>query len=220
MNPMDLPGLERLLEVCRRLKRTLLTAPPGRAPPLTGTQILGHPLDPMLAAFYARLGKAMFAADVAGMGLFQLDDTVNELETQNRQWQSDWQEQSPVPLFVFGGEPGMAYYYATVPGLADAEGRQPVVRVDPYEDLFALPIASNVDRLFHAYSLFLEALQAQPDPGLFGTSLVFPWDVADVLARDERLVELMRAGHFNSLMPLHDPSVREWVARVLGSRGQ
>jgi hypothetical protein len=220
MEPMDLPGLERLLEVCGRLGRTLLTAPAGHSPPRAGTRILGHALDPMLAAFYARFGKAMFAADVAGMGLFQFDDTLNELEAQNRQWQSDDQQQFPVPLFVFGGEPGMAYYYATVPGLADAEGRQPVVRIDPYEDPFALPIASSVDQFFLAYSRYLEALQAQPDPGLLGTSLVFPWDVADVLARDEPLVESMRARRFDSLLPVHDTSVHEWVARVTGSHGE
>lgn len=220
MSPMDLPGLERLLEVCQRLELELITTPPGEAPPMAGTHVGGYPLDPILAAFYARYGKAIFAPDVAGLGLLQLDDTVNELETDNQQWRSDWQERLPVPLFVFGGEPGLAYSFVTVPGLADAEGRQPVVRVDPYEEPHALPIASNVDRLFHAYSCFLEALQAQPDPGLFGTSLVFPWDVADVLARDERLVALMRAGHFDSLMHLRDPSVREWVARILGSHGE
>ncbi|WP_257457835.1 hypothetical protein [Archangium lipolyticum] len=218
MKQMDLPGLERLLEVCQRLKRTLLTTPPGGSPPLAGTRILGHPLDPMLAAFYARFGKAMFAADVAGMGLFQLDDTVNHLEAQNRQWQSDYQEQLPVPLFVFGGEPGMAYYYATVPGLADAEGRQPVVRVDPYEDPFALPIASDVDHLFDSYSRYLETLMAHPDYADYGSAaLTFPRGIPDILARDERLVRLLRSGRFDPVLTNDD--CREWAAQLTGSPG-
>ena len=178
-----------------------------------------HSLDPDLAAFYARFGKAVFAADVAGMGLFQLDDTVNELEARNRQWRSSWQERLPVPLFVFGGETGLACYYATVPGLADAEGRQPVLCIDTHEDPYALPLASNVDRLFDTYSRYLEALLAHPDSEEDGAAaLPFPWDVPEILAQDGRLVELMRAGCFDSLMP-HDASTRAWAARVVGSRG-
>jgi hypothetical protein len=221
MSPMDLPGLERLLEMCQRLELELITTPPAPTHPMAGACVGGYPLDPILAAFYARFGKAIFAPDVGGIGLLQLDDTVDELETQNQQWRSDWQAQLPVPLFVFGGEPGSAYSLVTVPGLADAGGRQPVLLVDLHEEPHALPIASNVDRLFHSYSCFLEALVTHPDYADYPASaLVFPWDVTDVLARDERLVELMRAGHFDSLMHLRDPSVREWVARVTASRGQ
>jgi hypothetical protein len=48
--------------------------------------------------------------------------------------------------------------------------------------------------------------------------LTFPWDVTGVLARDERLVELMRAGRFDSLMKHVDGSTRRWAAKVMGSR--
>jgi hypothetical protein len=173
----------------------------------------------MLAAFYARFGKAVFTPESAGMGLFQVDDTANELETQNQLWRQFEQQHMSMPLFVFGGETGLAHYYATAPELADAAGHQPVLRVDTYEDPYALPIASNVDRFFDTYSRYLEALVTHPDyDEERGAALIFPWGVPHLLARDERLVALMRAGHFDPVLPKDpDGSVRRWVAQVVGA---
>lgn len=218
MMQMALPGLERLLDVCRRLRLSLLTLPPGQVPPASGTRMGGLPLDPMLAAFYARFGKAVFAAEIGGMGLVQLDDTVNELEAQNREWQRDWPERFPVPVFLFGGEPGLAYSYATLPGLADAEGLQPVVRVDTHEEPYALPVASNVDAFFAVYSRYLEALVAHPDYAQEGSAaLTFPRGVPHLLAQDTRLVELMRSGCCEPLLGTDEN--RAWVARVVAAHG-
>ncbi|MFL5358618.1 hypothetical protein [Archangium sp.] len=113
------------------------------------------------------------------------------------------------------------YTYATVPGLADGWGRQPVVQVNTYEyEPLVMPVASNVDRFFDSYSRFLEALVADPYYQETGeTSLVFPWHATDILARDERLVELMRAGRFDMLMRNGDDEERRWAARVMGTQG-
>lgn len=210
---ISLPGLDCLLEVCRRLNLDVTTTPPCRVPPVAGTPVADTPLDPVLAAFYSRFGRAVFATQAAGMGLFRVEDDVNELEEENRKWKESWQERLPLQLFVFGGETGLAQYFATVPALADGKGRQPVVEINVYEEPYALPIASDVDRFFEAYARYLEELLAQPDYEEYGAAaLSFPWRVPEILARDGRLVEMLRAGRFAAL--LGDDEVREWVRQV------
>jgi hypothetical protein len=212
---MELTGLERLMRTCQRLKFALRTLPPGQHPPAAGTLVMGHPLDPLLAAFYARLGQALFATDVTGMGLYRFDDIINELEYENNRWVRDWQEFFTLPLFAFGGETGLAYTYATVPSLADSQGVQPVVRVCRHEQPYALPIASSVDRFFDTYASYLEELAAHP---LFeedgGAALAFPWEIPHVLARDTRLVELLRTGRFEALLRTNEET-RQWVESIL-----
>jgi len=217
MAKIVLPGLERLMDVCRKLAFRLVVEPAGRMPPKAGMLLGKLPLDPILATVYAHIGQAAFATDVAGFILFQHNDTAHDLERHNAWWREDWQEEFALPLVIFGGEPLLAHYYATVPALADARGYQPVVRAETYEQPYALPLASNVDRLFDTYSHYLEALVATPGYESEGaTALVFPWDVPHLLSRDERLVELMRAGRFDSLMKSTD-EVRQWVANVVGT---
>jgi hypothetical protein len=219
MSTDELPGLNRLMDVCQRLGLYLHVEPPGGRPPTAGSLIQGLPLDPVLATVYARVGKAAIATDVAGIILAQVDDSTNELESDNRWWGESGQRRLALPLFLFGGEPGMACYYATVPGVEDAEGRQSVVRVDTYEEPYALPVASNVDRFFETYAIYLEALVGHPDyrePG--DTPLSFPLGVPELLARDARLVEWLRAGRFAPLMKDTD-EVRQWAARVVDPRG-
>lgn len=218
MEPMRLPGLERLVEVCRRLGLRLSTAAPARSPLRAGSPVAGHPLDPLLASFYSQWGKAMFASDVAGLGLYSVDDRENELERQNQWWSGSWQPRLMTPVFIFGGEPGLAHYFATVPSLADARGCQPVVHVNTYEleGPYAMPIASDVNRLFEVYSRYLETLLATPDFARDGDAvLAFPWEVPELFAQDERLVQLIRAGHFDALMP--GPEERAWAARVVAA---
>jgi hypothetical protein len=81
-----------------------------------------------------------------------------------------------------------------------------------------MPVASNVDRFFDSYSRYLEAVVADPRYLETGEKeLYFPWDATEILARDERLVELMRAGRFDALMKNGDDSTRRWAAKVMGS---
>jgi hypothetical protein len=73
-----------------------------------------------------------------------------------------------------------------------------------------------VDRFFDSYSRYLETLVTDSRFLESGeTDLLFPWDAAEILARDERLVELMRAGHFDLLMRNRDDSTRRWAAKVM-----
>jgi hypothetical protein len=173
----------------------------------------GHSLDPQLAALYARYGRGSFASDIY---FLRADDSENQLETQNAWWREAWQSHLADPLFIFGGVASLAYYFATVPGLADAQGLQPVVEVDTYslDGLYALPLASSVDRFFDTYARYLELAGATPGFQEDGLSvLAFPWAVPQVVGRDERLVQLIREGRFDSLMP--DAESRAWAAEVV-----
>ena len=161
----------------------------------------------------------MFAASSAGVVLLRVDDDVNELESENRLEPGSPLERLAFPVFIFGGEPGLAYSYATVPSLADEQGLQPVVLVDTYEEPYALPVASNVDMFFDTWSRYLEALVAQPDYTQYGSAtLTFPWGTPHLLAHDRKLVGLLRAGRFQPLMKKTDSTAR-WVAQVLSSTG-
>lgn len=213
---MELPGLERLMEVCRRLSLRMETSPPARSPIQAGTHVEGLPLDPLLAAVYARMGFAAFATDIAGIVLHPWDDNNRQLEEQNRWWSETYQKQLPVPTFVFTGEPHLAYHYATVPSLADEGGYQPVVWVDVYEEPCAFPIASNVDRFFETYSRYLEALVDLPKAREEGASLLaFPLGCADIIGRDARLVAQLRSGHFDPLM--NGTEAKNWARKVVAA---
>lgn len=217
----ELPGLRRLLQTCTRLQFALKTTPPATRPPAAGALFDGQPLDPLLAAFFQQFGEAWFATDRAGVIIGRIDDSGNELDSENQRWRSVFQDKLVLQVLVFGGEPGMAYRYATLPELADENMYQPVVRVDTYEAPFALPIASNVDKFFELYSRYLEQLAATPGYKE-NVVLTFPWDVPHLLARDKRLVELMQDGAFEPLLSPSaraDESVQEWLRQILDAAG-
>ena len=218
MELVALSGLERLMEVCQRLNLSLETLPPAREPLKAGRLLEGLPFDPVLASVYARLGLANFATELtaAGWRLKRSDDQVHKLEEENKRWGARWWEELGEPMIVFGCD---LYTYATVPRLADERGRQPVVQVDTYEEPYILPVASNVDRFFDTYSRYLEAVVADPDyQQTEDSDLLFPWDATEILARDERLVELMRSRRFDELMKNKKTSedVRHWFEKVCG----
>ena len=130
---------------------------------------------------------------------------------------------------VFGNE--MLYRYATVPELASPEGVQPVIRVDPYEDIHALPVASDLDRFFDTYSRYIEIMVEDPDYRASGVAWVrFPYDVPELLARDRPLVSMIKEGRFDRWMYESDKtgrfdaagreSTRAWVIEILHHSGQ
>lgn len=215
MEYMPLPGLERLLAVCERVRLSVRIEPPGRLPPPAGKWVSGLPLDPELAAFYARYGGASFASDIY---LLRVNDEEDQLEEKSQWWREDWQGRVGMPLLVFGGVASLAYSFATVPGLPDAQGRQPVVQVDTYnlDGPTLLPLASSVDRLFDTYSRYLEELVAHEDFQERGVAaLNFPWKVPHLMARDFRLVQLIREGHSNLFLPGLEG--RAWATQVLAA---
>jgi hypothetical protein len=160
----------------------------------------------------------VFAYKLMGLSLMQSNDDEHRLEANNKLWRENHWDELGMPVIVFAGE---VYTYATVPSLADEWGRQPVVEVNTYEldGLHVLPVASNVDRFFDNYSRYLEAVVASPRYQEAGENdLHFPWHMGELLARDERLVELLRAGRFEPLMKNVDEQERQWAAKVMGAR--
>ncbi len=190
---------------------------PWEGAPTAGSLVLGRPLDPMLAAFYSRLGGLLLYLNLY---VAPCDGQVNGILRANEQ-ESDWPEPFR-SLLIFGGEEASAYRHATVPSLADAQGFQPVVKVDPYEDFYALPIASNVDRFFDTYARYLEFIYEMPDfSGDRGTWPVFPWEVPEIIATDRTLMGMIVEGRFDFLMFQEgvearrvNEEVRAWIAKL------
>lgn len=214
----SLPGLQRLLDICQEHGVALDSLPPGRSAPLAGGLFMGQPFDPLLAAAFERFGELMQGPWHAL--LVRCDDAVNALAMENEDSRKYWPERFQ-SLTVFGLE--MRYRYATVPELASSEGFQPVIWINPYEDIYALPIASNVDRFFETYSRYLEVVADEPEfQQEQEPSVSFPWEVQELLRADGRLVELLGAGKFDPWMysgyRRTDEQVRQWAAKVQAGR--
>jgi hypothetical protein len=218
MNEISLPGLERLLAVCEKYPVRATMRKPWGGAPTAGTLLLGRPMDPMLAAFYSRLGGLRLDRDFY---VNACDEQVNGILLANEQVQSYWPEPFR-SLLLFGGKEALAYTFATVPSLADAQGFQPVVEVNPYEDFYALPIASNVDRFFDTYARYLELIYQTPELSEErGAWPVFPWEVPELIAADRALMGMLVEGRFDFLMfqegveaQRANKEIREWIARL------
>jgi hypothetical protein len=221
-----LPGLSRLLEVLRRHGVPFETLPPGRTTPRTGELISGLPMDPLLAIAFSQVGKLVVGRD--DWLLLRCDDERNGFLEENK----DWCEQFPHEfwpdhfrsLMIFGQE--MLYRFATMPVLAGPDGLQPVVHVDPYEEIYALPVASDLDRFFETYSRYVEVANEDPDYKTRGVAgAVFPWHVPELIGRDRPLVEMIKAGRFDPWMYERNKNgkrdedsiatTREWINKVL-----
>jgi hypothetical protein len=214
MSTTQLPGLDRLLTVCQEQGIVLHHLPPGGMAPGAGGVFMGRPFDPLLAAAYARFGALMLSRSQSL--LIRCDDEVNGLQAENEDSLKYWPTRFHA-LTVFGKE--MRYCYATVPELADAAGLQPIVWIDPYEEIFALPVASSVDCFFLTYSRFLESMADDPDfKERHVPPLSFPWDVPELLAEDAPLAAMVREGRFDRWMysAERDPAkeIHEWVAKL------
>jgi hypothetical protein len=209
-----LPGLERLTGTCRRLGLPVKLPPPIPAAPREGESVLGQPIDPLLAAVYQRLGDATFG----DFFIERPDPSDPDGLYQWNEWVKRRNEEPFRSCLLFAKTPGLAYFYAVVPRLADARGRQPVLYIDNHDERVVLPIASDVDRFFDTYSRYLEALVQAPDytPGEFW-ALSFPWSVPELIARDRPLVELLMAGRFEGLMTTATAE-REWLQQVKSAR--
>jgi hypothetical protein len=218
MSEIPLPGLERLLTACTKYPVQAKLRKPWGGAPTAGTLILGRPLDPMLASFYSRLGGLHLDFDLF---VEPCDEHVNGILVANEEIQPYWPEPFR-SLLIFGCREASSYTYATVPSLADVQGFQPVVEVDPYEDFYALPIASNVDRFFDTYARYLEFVYELPDFSEDrGTWPVFPWHVPEIIATDRALMRMIVEGRFDFLMFRQgvaarrvNEEIREWIAKL------
>jgi hypothetical protein len=218
MKDFPMPGLDRLLAICEKYPVRAKMRKPWGGAPTAGTILLGRPMDPMLAAFYSRLGGLHLY-----LNLFvePCDEQVNGILVANQEAQAYWPEPFR-SLLIFGCEEASSYTYATVPSLADAHGFQPVVEVDPYEDIYALPIASNVDRFFDTYARYLELVYETLGVGQErGAWPAFPWEVPELIANDRTLMNMLVEGRFDFLMfregvdaqRTHE-EIREWISRL------
>lgn len=204
-----LPGLDRLVAICQRHSLPLEVHPPLASAPKLGERLLGQPIDPQLAAVYQRLGTGEFGL----LSLLGLHSEEDGLLPQN-QWLKERDQVQFRSSLVFGWKPGFAYYYGTVPSLADATGLQPIIFIDAMEALFAVPIASSVDRFFDLYSRYLELMVQDPDYLSSGLPHIqFPWDMAPLVVQDEPLIERVRAGQFDFLTGNYHGAL-EWLQRL------
>jgi hypothetical protein len=191
----NLPGLDRLIAVCQQHSLPLELSSPLASAPKPGELVFGEPLDPQLAATYQRLGFA----ELGPLTLFGPDSGERGLIPDNEELRKyDWEPARS--MLVFGRETGFAYYHGTVPRLANSQGLQPVVHIDCHETIYVFPVASSVDRFFYLYSRYLEQLISDPGYGQSDAMLpTFPWDMTQLITRDEPLMEQVLAGRFDFL---------------------
>lgn len=202
-----LPGFERLLEVCRSRAHPLKLEPPLLSGGPGEPSVAGQPMDAQLAAVHARVGYLWVRDELYVFP--ERHERRPDLHRVNEYWRREWVEPFG-SLLVFAKDDRLAYCYATVPALADGKGLQPVVWVDVYEALYAVPVASSIDHFFDTYSRYLEAFGDEEDePSL----RAFPWSASGVICQDRALVERIRAGHFDFLMQAN-ARAQEWVERL------
>ena len=225
---MDLPGMDRLLEVVGKHGVHIEAMPASRIAPCAGDMLYGMPVDPLLAGAYSRFGKLVLGR--LGLDTWLLlpgDEEKSGLVLENEEWQGCfphmfWPEHFRA-LMPFGSD--MRYRFATVPELANSGGRQPVVFLDPYEEIYALPIASDVNRFFDTFSRYVEIVVDDPDYQAGGTPGVgFPYDVPELIAKDTPLLGMIREGRFDRLMYERNKtgwrderavaSTKEWISRL------
>lgn len=173
---------------------------------------MGEPVDPQLAAVYQHLGAAEFGT----LALYGPSTEEGGLIPKN-QWLRKRGQVQYCSTLVFGWEPGFAFYYGTVPKLARSQGLQPVVFISAMEALFAVPIASSVDRFFHLYSHYLERRVADDSVGGGLSYVTFPWDMVDLVVQDEPLIEQVRATRFDFLTD-NDKDALEWLEELRASQ--
>ncbi|PTL84239.1 hypothetical protein [Vitiosangium sp. GDMCC 1.1324] len=206
-----LPGFEHLLEVCRSRAHPMKLESPSSSGPPAEPSVAGQPMDSQLAAVHARMGFLWVRDELSVFPARH--ERRPDLHRVNAHWRQEWAEPFG-SLLVFARDDRLAYCYATVPTLVDARGLQPVVWVDVYEALYAVPVASSVDRFFDTYACYLEAASVSGEED--GPPLrTFPWSAFEVIARDRELVERIRAGHFDFLLQAN-ARAREWVERLPG----
>ncbi len=209
----SLPGLDRLIAVCQQHALPLRSPPPPASPPKAGDSVFGEPFDPHLAAVYQRFGAAEFGP----LSLYKPGSEWLDLVP----WNERLRELDAVPFrssLIFGRKTGFALYFATVPRLATPQGIQPVIYIEAVDVLTCVPVASSVDSFFDTYSRYLELMVEDPEYAatrLPGT--VFPWGVPHLVARDEPLMEQVRAGRFDFLT--HDgDKPHPWLQELRAER--
>jgi len=215
-----LPGLERLTSVLEEFGIRYSLAPPFSEAPRAGELVLGAPFDPQLAALYAHTD----GGKLGDLGLFSLDDNsnwklvhINTYIRETRQGNPFWTDN----VIYFASEVGVSHNFAVVPSLANAEGVQPVLYIDDVEESHLYPLASSVDKALDLWARFCEMRLRKYGVletwmiEVYGVSI---WNEPGMVAEDEELVRLIKAGTFDAFMG-QDVNAREWVDAVVQASG-
>jgi hypothetical protein len=210
---IQLPGLDRLIAICKQHSLPLRLSPPVKTAPKPGDSILGAPVDPQLVAVYQR----MSGGELGPLSLYSPGSDWNHLIP----WNERLREFDIIEFrssLIFGEKTGFALYFATVPQLANPQGLQPVIYIEAMEFPSAVPVASSVDRFFDIYSRYLELMVVDPEY-LYGgvPDVIFPWSVGQLIASDEPLVRLAQAGRFDFLTQ-DDEEAHQWVQQLYTMR--
>jgi hypothetical protein len=183
--------------------------------PKPGESIFGEPIDPQLAAVYERAA----GGELGPLSLFSPGPEWNHLIPWNQRLRERELEAMHFrSSLIFGEQTGFALYLATVPRLADAQGLQPVIYIQAMEFSSVAPVASSVDRFFDLYSRYLELMVV--DPGYLNNrvpEILFPWDVQQLIAKDEPLLALAQAGRFDFLTE-NDAEAHQWIQQLYTMR--
>lgn len=172
-------GHQRFIDLCRAAGWPV--APFGKLAPCSAS------IDVAVAAFLAESGGGRFG----GLRFCP----PGELAA----WSADKRHSRPdLPwldeLSFFASWEGTSYTLASVPGLADESGRQPVIYVDLHETTRIVPIASSGELAFQRLADHVEAIVAagaDPADGPF-----FPDSIDDRMAGDFALQAMIAGGAF------------------------
>lgn len=202
-------GFAALQQTCARLK---IVADFGPAAATVPDTLLGAPLDPELRALYLAHDGIRWSASDFYLRIYPLTgpDAIEWRNISQRRSPDDYVPPYPFDSIIVFAQYGLrASYLATIPVLADKTGHQPVLYVDAHETVWAVPIASSVDRAFALISSYLEGAIAQ-----YGRSgLVeaqFPLGMPRLVASDTALVARIKAGVFSKWIG-EDVFVQGWI---------
>ena len=151
------------------------------------------------------------------------------LVLENEEWQGYfphmfWPEHFRA-LMLFGSD--MRYCYATVPELANSEGRQPVVFLEPIRGYLTLPVASDVNRFFDTFSrgMWRSWSKTPTIKPVAPLGVGFPYGVPELIARDTPLLGMIKEGRFDRLMYERNKtgwrderafaSTQVWISKIL-----
>jgi hypothetical protein len=206
-----LPGLDQLITVCERHVLPLKLSTPVASAPQPGESVLGKPLDPQLASVYQRLGASTFGP----INLYGPGPDEEGLSARN-EWAKGYDDLCFEASLIFGQKRGFALYLGTVPSLTDSHGLQPVIYIIAHGAVvYAVPIASSIDRFFDLYSRYLERMVVDFEYIETRVPLVtFPWDMVDLVSRDEPLLAQVSAGRFDFLTN-DEEGARKWLRALL-----
>lgn len=209
----SLPGFDLFIKTCRQHGLPLELSPPLPTAPKAGELLFGQPVDPMLAALYQRTADA----SLGPLSILRPDAEPHGFVQENEYFKRDGEEPFR-STHLFAKETGFSYYFGAVPGLADSTGFQPIVYIAFYPvEIYGVPIASNLDRLFELYSRYLERMVVDNEYLETGhPEITFPWAMVQQVAQDSSLVAQIRAGRFTHLLNDHREA-KQWVTDVLST---